>query len=91
VLQPWTSARGGTVQVAVTETTVPPGTTSTALRGPSYQLLIRRGDRLVRLDEGTTFPTLFDGQRPGFVLTWQQLLAAGAEVRFPSEPSPSSS
>ena len=34
VLRPWAPARGGSVEVAVTETTVPPNTISTALRGP---------------------------------------------------------
>jgi hypothetical protein len=92
VLQPWTAGRGGAMQVAVTETTVPASTVSTAMRGPSYQVLVRAGHNLLRLDEGTTFPTLFDGQRPGYVLTWQQVAAAADRLRVPgATPVPSGS
>jgi hypothetical protein len=91
VLQPWMPARGGTVEVALTETTIAPGT-SNAMRGPSYQLLVRSGRRLVRLDEGTTFGTLLNGDVQGFVLSADQLVGAAARLTFPSaSPSPSAS
>jgi len=87
VVRPWAPARGGSVEVAVTETTVPPNTSSTALRGPSYRVLVRSGSNLLRLDEGTTFPTLLNGQRPGYVLSWRQVATAADLLTVPGATS----
>jgi hypothetical protein len=92
VLQPWTSARGGTVDVALTRMTLPPNVSCAALCGPSYQLLVRSGHRLVRLEEGTTFGTLLNGDVQGFVLSADQLLRAADLLSFPPpSPTPSAS
>ena len=88
VVRPWAPTGSGSVEVAVTETTVAPGTVSTALRGPSYQVLLRSGTNLLRLDEGTTFPTLFNGQRPGYVLSWRQVATAAELLAVPGSPTP---
>jgi hypothetical protein len=94
VVRPWAPASDGSVEVAVTETTVPPNTISMALRGPSYQVLVKRGTNLLRVDEGTTFPTLLNGQRQGYVLSWRQVASAaellevsGATPMPPASPS----
>ena len=82
VLQPWTTARGGAAEIAVTKT-IPPNTNSSAFRGPSYQVLVRSGHRLVRLNEGTSFGSYAPGQTPGFVLTWQEAAALADLLTFP--------
>jgi hypothetical protein len=89
VVQGWTTQPNGTTQVAVTQSWSVG--LSTAIRGPSYEVLVRQGARMVMVTEDTTFPTLLVGQKIGLVVDREHLAAAALAVRFPASPAPSPS